>query len=137
MNKVAVSIIEMRRLLFPGVWAFGRDKDPLEDLPLRFRHIHALKADGTIRTLGDLMGLQRCFTSLAGTVYEEKLVSAGFEYPQGWGRTRDPATGEIIYDEPNVRPDGKVEVFRKERNAALVELDEEISSYLNYRSGIV
>lgn len=101
---------------------------PYDDQP----HLLHLIQHGAIKTLSDLDRLPRIF-DCGGISYVESTVSAGWEYPQGWGRTRDN-NGNIVYDEPNARADGKVETFRTEQNQARQELDKEISNYFDRKS---
>lgn len=132
---MAVSLTAMGTILRAGVRiAFYKTEhanDPIVPYPDQ-PHLLALVKHGAARVTRDLDTLPRTFTC-GDTRYVESLVSCGWEYPQGWGRTRD-AKGNIVYDEPDAREDGKVETFRQERNQPRQELDSEIGDYFERKS---
>ena len=107
-------LASLRDALMPGVtFAFrSSDRLVLDDIPQRYEHMRKVFAEIGLSVVGELRVVPDVVTTSDGSIYETKLVVAGREYPQGWGRGRGGAAAE-----PEPEPDGKVDVYKQTANA--------------------
>ena len=115
-----VSLTKIGDALRGGVTLAFKSKDPLHIGP-EFPNLKTVSAVIDLRTVGDLQKIPNRIEA-GDMLYERKLVFAGREYPQGWGRGPGGAAAE-----PPPEPDGKVDTFKYEDNenmkALMVERD--------------
>jgi hypothetical protein len=121
---MSAHLTSIRSILLPGLYLASRSSDRLPDIPSSYPHIRAVLNAIPLLTVGDLTRLPHQIVA-GDLLYETKLVFAGREYPQGWGRGPGGAAAE-----PEREPDGKVDTFRHEDNANMVALKAEIENLI-------
>jgi hypothetical protein len=121
-----VSLSAMRGVLMPGVCFMFHAAKPLTlaDIPEQFPHLRAVFAAIPMRRVGDLRMLPKRI--LGG--YRTKLVFAGREYPQGWGRGPGGAAAELPPE-----PDGKANTYRYVDSGKMRALKTEINEFIELR----